>query len=887
MLLILLLLLIATLWVLHIHKKYQQHEPLNYFPENASILVKINNLNAFHALCDSANLWKAIQKVKAIQQFQEQIHLVDTLLVSENIPQDNWKQKPFWIALYPNSTPQLEFLCSFRVENYLIGRNLTKLVKDTFNGRQTKVGETKIWECQTAHNTHFYFYAAPGAALLSSSADLLQKALALQADSALLSNENFQSIYRTQSATTPLSALIHVNRVMPYFTEYNQLLPLLQNQAGWVGLDVEKTTQGFTVNGFAWSLPNSLTQNSIQTLQAGPLSLESMIPAQTIKLLAYGAGAKGSDNPEFSKMLAAKGEWDNYQLQKQELTHRYQTDCEETLSQLFSGETALVTLATSNELLLAKSASGSMAAMQLQQLLKAMNRLTDPATVFSPTEHLRLPIYPAFHEGDTLFFLNRYFPSLPLRYFTAFQNTLLFARDPETIQQAVTQIIQNQTLQTDRAYQEFCRYFSSQQQCWIYLDGVWLKDWFQKNSETVDGAPWIEIAAQLPAIGLQFSTVSNLLYTTAAMVHEPNRKQPTPAVWQCKLDTTAQTQPYVIYNASTQKQEWVVQDIQNQLYWLDENGWIQWKKQLESPIIEPIQSVDFFRNRKFQLWVTTPKSLHLIDRTGQEAQPFPIQLNQPATAAATLLDYDQNGEYRIFIPDKTPMVQLYHKNGKTVDGWKMTATENTITQSLQHFTFHGKDFLVCHDTNRPYLLDRRGKERIVPKWNKKQSSQANYLADQKNNRILTLTEEGELVSVSLENGKVSVLWKPHKLLKNPFLLMIKSSGHLLIADATQIVELDHNLQTVHTLPLTLTRLSRIELLATDEPVLLLHDGTQHISHIVTLRGETIGTWSSVVPAKVKLDGHSLQLVTAGSNGNLTAYRIASELFIQPKRPVVK
>ena len=91
----------------------------------------------------------------------------------------------------------------------------------------------------------------------------------------------------------------------------------------------------------------------------------------------------------------------------------------------------------------------------------------------------------------------------------------------------------------------------------------------------------------------------------------------------------------------------VVQDVQNTLYLFSSQGNLYWKKDLKEPIIGPIQQVDLYKNKKWQMAFRTQKYLYILDRNGKEVKPFKIKLpasDKPLPLA--IFDYDNNKNYR-------------------------------------------------------------------------------------------------------------------------------------------------------------------------------------------------------------------------------------------------
>jgi hypothetical protein len=93
---------------------------------------------------------------------------------------------------------------------------------------------------------------------------------------------------------------------------------------------------------------------------------------------------------------------------------------------------------------------------------------------------------------------------------------------------------------------------------------------------------------------------------------------------------------------------------------------------------------------------------------------FPAKLRSPATNPVATFDYDGNRDYRFFIAGEDRRIYAYDKNGNVVTGWDFERSEKPVRKALQHFRISNRDYIVFADENRPYILDRRGNERIKP-----------------------------------------------------------------------------------------------------------------------------------------------------------------------------
>ena len=142
-----------------------------------------------------------------------------------------------------------------------------------------------------------------------------------------------------------------------------------------------------------------------------------------------------------------------------------------------------------------------------------------------------------------------------------------------------------------------------------------------------------------------------------------------------------------------------------------------------------IYQIDYYRNGKLQLLFSTENYLHLLDRNGNYIERYPVRLREKATAGLALFDYENNGNYRIFIPCADKKLYAYTKDGSLISGWQFPGSEYPVHQTPEHFQVDQKDFIVFADRYQAYILDRQGNVRVAVKELVYKSEHNSFLLD--------------------------------------------------------------------------------------------------------------------------------------------------------------
>ena len=220
-------------------------------------------------------------------------------------------------------------------------------------------------------------------------------------------------------------------------------------------------------------------------------------------------------------------------------------------------------------------------------------------------------------------------------------------------------------------------------------------------------------------------------------------------IFSLKLDTTILGDVQFVKNHKTQQKDIVVQDVENQLYLISNQGVVRWKKKLSGPIIGRINQVDLYKNGRFQMVFSTENRVYVLDLTGKDVGPFPLKFKDKITQAVSVFDYDKNRNYRFLVTQGQSLL-MYDGKGKRVKGFSYTP-DSEILKAPQHIRYNGKDYIVFAADNDLKILNRRGKIRIDVKESINFSDQNIYFY---NNKFSTIDTKGELVQVDIK-GRIS------------------------------------------------------------------------------------------------------------------------------------
>lgn len=209
--------------------------------------------------------------------------------------------------------------------------------------------------------------------------------------------------------------------------------------------------------------------------------------------------------------------------------------------------------------------------------------------------------------------------------------------------------------------------------------------------------------------------------------------------------------PLIVKNHTNNKNEVFVQDSENIIYLINDNGQIEWTKKINDRVIDEVKQIDSYKNGRLQYVFATQNSLHVIDRKGRDVGKFPLKFNDQITKPVSVFDYDNNKNYRLLITQNDELF-MFDSKGNKVRGFDYNKKSKIITNP-EHFRISNKDIIVFKTSDDLKILNRRGKVRI------KINEDYNYSKDeifQYQNSLLTTTVNNNIVKIDMNGNSKEV-----------------------------------------------------------------------------------------------------------------------------------
>lgn len=753
--------------------------PISIIPQDASYVMRLNGLDIVKTLKNKNTLvWNDLLALELVDNIDSEIQTLDSIIASNQELDEYIRETDIYISGHSSGGKKINHLTLISVPAGFTDRDINNQLEKVqanvvTNFSQRKYEGKSIFSVSLKSSRIIYITLCNSVLVYSGSPVLIEDAIRQSTlNESLLNNPEFLKVVSTTGKNKDANIFIdfsQAGKLISLFSnsEHSLNLRKYKQLGSWSELDVNIKSNLILLNGFAERDEQEASfLSSITTQKPVRLTIDKILPATTSSFIAFGLSSPNENYLAYMNYLKECGKYTRYQANLSNLNSKYGIEFEEFFLSLIDNEFALVSqhntsTQESEEYIVLKSKSGSDADKQLLELTESIALVNNAAKTmsYSPDNNLRfniykVPIYPLFGR-----LLGDMYDVFEECYLAVIDNYIVVAGNYDDASSFIHSYILQKTLENDEVYRSFAEDVSMKSYLLAYSNLSYPNSLFTKylSDKLIDG--WkqnVKTFTNVQSFGVQLSEVSDLPYLNIYLKRYGNFKGRPQTVWESLLDTTLSTKPSFVMNHYTKQNEIFIQDDKNNLYLLNHSGRILWSFQVTEKINSEIFQVDYYKNGKLQILFSTENFIHLIDRNGNYVENYPVRLRAKATAGLALFDYEKNRDYRIFIPCSDKKVYVYTKDANLVSGWEFKGADHIIEQSIQYFRVEGKDFIVFGDKNKTYILDRKGKDRVIVKTPVAKSKNNFYhlhnTGKVSTSYLLTTTSKSELVKIYFDGN---------------------------------------------------------------------------------------------------------------------------------------
>lgn len=574
---------------------------------------------------------------------------------------------------------------------------ITKLPKGTIFSDSTTIKDVKSYNYEDVEinqiqieNNDVYYFIQNEVLLASTSKLILENAILQENSGRDPEDESLKEIIKTSSASSPniflngyyFKSLFRKN--IDYY-RFQNTKPTFD----WASIDLDLEPDAFEFNGIV-QFENNSEQSSalLANLSPGSSRISNIIPLSA---------------KNFTYLVCS--DWEIYKSNLAEYRGALLKEFDLGIDNFMLHSKGLGTISQNDESVLFSEVNDT------ENATLALNSISKEVELFR-----ELPIRK--FEDSTLF--KSAFKELlnppAIHYYTYWDQYFVFAKTTQELKDLIANFQNGAVLGNDPTYKKFRSNLSDTYTLEYYANTIKTVSSLSENlnKENAQGLKNLDLKTN-PHAALQLSASSDYLYINGGIYETPvsQKKSQVVQIASVKLDKDLLNTPQLLKNYRTKGQNILVQDVSNTLYQINQSGKIDWKKELDGPILGKIELVDLYKNGRLQYAFVTPHHFYIIASDGSVVKPFDLDFKDLITQPLAVFDYDNNRNYRFVLIQNQNVIML-DREAKNVNGFKYDKAETEIPSKPQHIRIGNKDYLIFKLKNgKLKILNRTGDSRVT------------------------------------------------------------------------------------------------------------------------------------------------------------------------------
>lgn len=704
-------------------------DALEAIPNSAFCVISTKDVRGTWEKLNQGNLvWDAMNETEWASSVSHNTSVIDSLLAAAPEIASFFEDRECWLSLHFTGNAGFDYLLAASLPSSGDMNDFAEFInkKSTVSSKTslTKWKGNPVYEVEPVASSKFFIGMREGVILISANVELLKTGMdQLEKDPTLKKDKSFMAVRATAGEKAVANVYINYSKLLVGLKRisnenFHDRLEGISTFAQWTELDLSLRPNAMLLNGYT-SAPDSAKDflGVLKGQQPQLIEVASILPASTVTFANFGISNFQLYNQRYDAYLEHQGLAEERREKLAQLKRNYGFDPDTQLGNWLGNEIAMVKIPSTEGGLttfaLLSAANTAEAKFTLRGLeIKNDSAATEPALDSSGFLIRKLPV-----PGMLPATFGEMFHDLYDAYYTIIQQYVVIASDENSLRAFIAANTNGTTLAHNRAYADFATNISQEASLTLYAAPGHSEGTLRSNASAgfaEDLKKHSSLLRRFDGAILQYSTGSNDLYYTNIFIrHNPTTKKDIATLWETQLDTTFSGKPVLVINHRTKGLDIFIQDDANKIYLISSTGTIHWKKQLKEKIIGEVKQVDVLRNEKLQLCFNTASEFFIIDRAGNNYAPFPIKLPAPATNQVSIIDYDNNRDYRFLIACSDKKIYNYGVNGKKIEGWKLPVTTDVVTVPIQRVMVADKDYVIIADrSGKIYITDRQGNTRL-------------------------------------------------------------------------------------------------------------------------------------------------------------------------------
>lgn len=697
-----LFLLIFCLWACE-KKEEKPASFFNFLPQNPSLLIKVNHINDYNAAWENSPFAANLK-----------LNLPDSLFTKLSGLQEVETNNGALLSIYPKDSSLINLLL-------IIEKPFTFQPKDSTMVKESVSFGASTYQKIELNTSTYYLAESNRFTLLSTDVSLLNEAMSEKEEISL--SPSLLKIYGGSSSKKLASFYINLKQsswLASYAFKEDASKKLL-SIGDWVTFDFDSSENFAHFRGISMSqdsLPKTI--DLFRNSKPIPLSNSATAPFDTDAFLSFSI----DDHETFS------------------LNQQEHLKLENPIEGIFHTVDELSLLRIKGKKAVFLHTYGT---QEINPFLEGRRR--------NEISYQGHEVY-QLTEGS---FLVSYFQPLLTdfipKYYAILENTYLFSDDLKTIKTIIDDNSRANTLDKNPLFKSAMSVLSDESNMIFISNSQGIKDILNEFGSLQLNRDLAKSIDKDYVYAGQIITDKGFYHTNLVMQKKQIEEASlsTSIALRVELESDLATNPQFVLNHRNGEKEIVVQDIDNNLYLINNKGEILWKKTLQGRIQGDISQVDLYKNKRLQLAFTTNDQFLILDRNGKEVEPFDMKFPGGNLNGLAVFDYDNKKNYRFVISQGTN-ISMFNNKGKKVTGFKYNKADSQVLMPPKHIRIGRKDYIVFMlEDGSLKILNRTGRTRVNVKEKIDFSGNETYLFK---GNFVTTNKKGTLFAIS-PKGKIT------------------------------------------------------------------------------------------------------------------------------------
>ncbi len=744
-------------------------------PVDACLILELTDFQDFaeNVKTDSSLITK-ILTFNQVSDFNNQIFSLNSLIKSSKIFEKVFDDQKIIISAHLNTSKKIDYLIALKIPKTKLQKKFIKEIVDSCKITDTSsivrnYNDTKIYNI-VLNEKKFYFSVIENIFIFSKSQLLLEKAIRQK----LSHNPISLDIGFKKTSKTISKNKIHLFINYSHFpgfaklvfnSSFSKKIKKISNIADWSAFDFNFDENFFYLNGYTYTKPNSnfflymFNKNTPEKFED-----YHIFPYKTAQFITFNIQNFPDFFSGYQKYISSKNLAGYYSQLITDFNIKNKTKIEsEILPQIDNSISFLkvkfnkVADDFSNFAVIKIKNQNQLSEIFNNIAKKYSSDINDFTFNYKLDNSTNLKYYKLPAENFLKIFFGELVQLEQMQYYFFFEDYLIFAENNKDLEKYYYSLYSKKTLSENSKFNEYSKKIPNKFNIFYYMNN----DLCSYNNTSLLNKKFEKIYSKNSGFFNKFQFVSlqfifeknNLFQTHINAFYNKKLSNKGISIWEKKIRSNIKNKPYFFTNHYTYENELLIADDSNNVYLIDNKGDFIFSKHINDPFVDNFHSVDLYNNNKFQVMFATKNNIITLDRNGKYLEEKSTTLPASTNKGLTIADYDGNKDYRIFVPCTNKKIYLFNKDLKQIKGWKIPQTQAKIVSKVYHFLYEGKDYIVFGDKIRPYILNRRGEERIEVKENVSLPNNCSFYFQEKTNDtkagFVTSDASGKIVFIDL------------------------------------------------------------------------------------------------------------------------------------------